>query len=461
MKTKRIELTIVFLLMFLIPVLAQDKIIFLSTKEKQEAIEKISSLLNQYYVFPEVAKQMEEHIATKFKNQSFDKISDPLEFVDLLTKELFTISDDKHLRLFLASSQVRNPEGDELLSRILYKLNSGQRITGISKFEISDGNIGYVKINSLAYNDEVSKKLQSTMNLLSNVNAIIFDLRDNRGGNPQFVTDLFSYFFDKPTHINSIYRRDRNQTTEFWTNDRKNGNKILGVPLFILISNKTFSGAEEFAYDLQVLKRATIIGENSEGGAHITNSFDIYRNLRISIPVGRVINPVTGTNWECVGVKPDYSAKGDSAIFVAIELAEKAGKEYFENKKNLAMIFYNKMSIDFVKAEKLLGENKIAEAESAIQFILNEGLEKNILDEPSINATGYNFINNKKFPIAIMVLRYNASAFPNSANVFDSLGEAYLKDGQADLAIQNYKKSLELNQQNENARKVLEQLQKE
>jgi cytochrome c-type biogenesis protein CcmH/NrfG len=72
-----------------------------------------------------------------------------------------------------------------------------------------------------------------------------------------------------------------------------------------------------------------------------------------------------------------------------------------------------------------------------------------------MNLLGYHFLQNEKTKDAIMLLKLNTIAFPNSANVFDSLGEAYLKDGQIDLAILNFERSLELDPNNENARKVL------
>ena len=71
---------------------------------------------------------------------------------------------------------------------------------------------------------------------------------------------------------------------------------------------------------------------------------------------------------------------------------------------------------------------------------------------------GYEFLNQKKNLIAIAIFKFNVSAYPKSSNVYDSLGEAYMNNGDKQLAILNYKKSLELNTDNNNAKEALKKL---
>lgn len=80
--------------------------------------------------------------------------------------------------------------------------------------------------------------------------------------------------------------------------------------------------------------------------------------------------------------------------------------------------------------------------------------------ESQLNALGYQLLQIGKNKEAIEILKLNADVYPNSANVFDSMGEAYMIDGNKELAIANYKKSLELNPSNMNAVEMLEKLQK-
>ena len=93
--------------------------------------------------------------------------------------------------------------------------------------------------------------------------------------------------------------------------------------MYLLTSRKTFSGAEEFTYNLQNLKRATVIGEVTGGGAHPGDVYKIHPHFGAFIPTGRAINPITGTNWEGTGVIPDIEIPQDQALKTAHVLALK------------------------------------------------------------------------------------------------------------------------------------------
>lgn len=83
---------------------------------------------------------------------------------------------------------------------------------------------------------------------------------------------------------------------------------------------------------------------------------------------------------------------------------------------------------------------------------------KEILPEFAMNIIGYHLVRKEKIKEAIEIFKLNVEAFPDSWNVYDSLGEAYMKDGQKELAIENYKKSLELNPENKNGAEMLKKL---
>jgi len=104
--------------------------------------------------------------------------------------------------------------------------------------------------------------------------------------------------------------------------------------LYILTSGRTFSAPEAFAYDMQALKRATIVGEMTGGGAHGTTMHRLADHFSASIPFSRSINPVTKTDWEGVGVKPDVVVPADQALLTAHLMAlKKATKKYAEDRK--------------------------------------------------------------------------------------------------------------------------------
>lgn len=145
---------------------------------------------------------------------------------------------------------------------------------------------------------------------------------------------MASYLFaaDDAQHLNDIYWRPDNSTRQFWTSADLAGRRYVGKPVYVLTSRDTFSGAEEFAYDLQVLERATIVGETTGGGAHPGGPVKLTSAFAINVPMGRAINPVTRTNWEGKGVKPDVAVAAAGALDAAYLAALEAQRRRLDPK---------------------------------------------------------------------------------------------------------------------------------
>lgn len=173
------------------------------------------------------------------------------------------------------------------------------------------------------YPSQYSKNVvASVMGFLANCDAIIIDLRQNGGGDPDGVRLICSYFFDSnPVHLNDLYYRPEDKTEEYWTLKEVDGKRMPDVDVYVLTSNYTFSGAEEFTYNLKNLKRATIVGETTGGGAHPGGIMAVNNNFVMFVPNGRAINPITKTNWEGTGVTPDVEVSADKALETARLLA--------------------------------------------------------------------------------------------------------------------------------------------
>ena len=165
--------------------------------------------------------------------------------------------------------------------------------------------------------------LASAMRKVADTRALIIDLRRHRGGSPDTVAFASSYLFgDTPVHLNSIYRRTDDSTADFHTDPGVPGPRFgPDKPVFVLTGAPTFSAGEEFAYDLQTQKRATLIGETTGGGANPGAVHPLPLGLTIFVSNGRAINPVTGTNWEGVGVKPEIAVPVAEAFAVAYRKA--------------------------------------------------------------------------------------------------------------------------------------------
>jgi retinol-binding protein 3 len=283
----------------------------------------VASKLNEYYVFPDKARQMEEAVLARQKRGEYDSVTDGEAFATMLTDHLREVSKDKHLRITFNPFVVpERPAPAEAKPGI-----SGQMRTqmermncGFERVEHMASNIGYVKFNMFANPDVCGPTATAAMNFLGNVDAIIFDLRDNGGGDPKMVAFVSSYLFGERTHLNDLYNRKEDKTTEYWTEDVP-GKRLAGKPAFVLTSKRTFSGAEEFSYNLKNLKRATIIGETTGGGAHPVSGHRIDDHFGIGVPFARAVNPISKTNWEGTGVEPDVHAPAGEALDVAKKMA--------------------------------------------------------------------------------------------------------------------------------------------
>jgi CubicO group peptidase (beta-lactamase class C family) len=293
----------------------------LDANARQQIIEAALRALNDNYVFPEIAQQMEQDIRARWQRKEYDGITDGAVFAATLTEHLRAICHDKHLRVTFSTAALpkrnnpRLPMPEEIATQ---RAAAAARNFGFEKVVRLGGNIGYIDVRAFVPAELGSETAAAALNFLANTDALIFDLRQNGGGNPAMVALLSSYLFDKPTHLNDIYSRPQNRTEEFWTRAEVVG-KRYGErrPVYVLTSNRTFSAGEEFTYNLKNLKRATIIGETTGGGAHPVNFYPLNDHFSIGVPIARAINPITKTNWEGVGVKPDVEVPAAQALKTA------------------------------------------------------------------------------------------------------------------------------------------------
>jgi hypothetical protein len=292
-------------------------------------IEQVLKRLDAEYVFPEVAAQMIQTVRKRQAQKEYAGVKTGQALADKLTKDLQAVSKDKHLRIVCSTEKLPQPptgsgkngeptpEMKEEMRQTGQWMNAGYR-----KAERLGGNVGYLALDGFLPVDAAVEPAAAAMAFLANTDALIIDLRRNGGGEPESVALLCSYFFgSRPVHINSLYSRKENKTTDYWTRKEVAGKRYLGKDVYVLIGARTFSGAEEFAYDLQTQKRAVVVGETTGGGAHPGDLAPLDDHFVMFVPTGRAINPITKTDWEGTGVKPDVAVLADKALEKAHELA--------------------------------------------------------------------------------------------------------------------------------------------
>jgi hypothetical protein len=283
---------------------------------KAEVIQKLGQKLKSNYVFPDVAERTSATLEQKSAQGAYADAITAKAFAKLLSDNLRSAGNDRHLSVRFAPDATFDatpggPPSAHQLARM--KEEVVRDGFGIARVERLPGNVGYLDLRGFGPTEMVGDAYTSAVALLAGTDALILDLRRNGGGEPSSVAYLMSHFFAEgdERHINDIYDRPKDQTRQYWTSASVKTRYL--KPVYVLISGNTFSGGEECAYDFQTQKRGTLVGETTGGGANPGDFVALGHGFVAFIPDGRAINPITKTNWEHVGVKPDIAVPAAKA----------------------------------------------------------------------------------------------------------------------------------------------------
>ena len=283
-----------------------------------EIIEAAATRIGSAYIFPERAAEAVAAIRRRAAAGGYDGLADA-EFCTAVTADLQETCADKHLRLLWRDEpqEVGGEEDEGGDDRQFAALEQAEN-QGIRRVERLEGNIGYLDVRLVARAGSAGRAIGAAMELVAHTKALILDLRGNRGGSPDGAALWCSYFFaDGEVHLNDIYDGATGETRQIWSSAHLPAPRYADRPLYVLTGGATFSGAEDIAYSLQAQGRATLVGETTRGGAHPTSYFPLTPHVTVTVPVARSVNPVTGTNWEGVGVRPDIAVPADDALRTA------------------------------------------------------------------------------------------------------------------------------------------------
>jgi C-terminal processing protease CtpA/Prc len=288
---------------------------------RRKTVSAVAAALTEYYVDADLAAKMDAAVEAHLKAGDYDKITDGDLFAARLTDDLRDVSHDRHLRVNFSPFKMPPPHPPTPEDEVRFHEEMARDNCAFQKIEILPGNIGYIKFDGFMDAGFCGPTVNAAMQFVAHTDALIFDIRENGGGQPDMVTLICSYLFDEPTHIIDIYNRHENTTRQNWTLSYLPGPRYVDKPVYVLTSHGTFSGAEEFAFDLKNQKRATIVGEVTGGGAHPVSGHPAGDYFMVGVPFAKSMDPVTKTNWEGTGVEPDVKAKADDALATAEKLA--------------------------------------------------------------------------------------------------------------------------------------------
>lgn len=289
---------------------------------RKKVMDGVAENLTEFYIDVDLAKQMVGTMRARAAKGEYDSITDGDVFAARLTKDLRAVSHDKHLGVSFNPFKMperKGPPSAEDEARMHQQMERNNCF--FQKVEILPNNIGYIKFDAFPDASFCGSTVVAAMGFVAHTDALIFDLRQNGGGQPAMVTMIASYLFDKPTHLIDIYNRKQDSTTQNWTLSYLPGPRLTKQSVFVLTSKRTFSGAEEFAFDLKNQKRATIVGETTGGGAHPVSSHLVADYFTVAVPFAKSLDPLTKTNWEGTGVEPDVKVDAKDALTTAEKLA--------------------------------------------------------------------------------------------------------------------------------------------
>jgi hypothetical protein len=278
---------------------------------RRETVAKLAEALEQRYVYPDVGATVASRLKTTLDAGGYDRIDDPAAFANRLTADMNAVAHDKHLKVVLVDAP-RAPVGPP----------PPHSEAGVVRADRLPGGIGYVEVSSFPPPDRFKPVIDKAMSALSGSKALVIDVRRNTGGSPASVAYLVSFALPSATrvHVNDVVARTPS-TLEFTRKvfeSEPTPVSFAGTPIYVLTSKTTFSGGEEFAYDVQSLKAGVVVGEITGGGANPTGAVPLGAKLMAQIPWGRAENPVTKTNWEGVGVRPAIATPAAEALALVL-----------------------------------------------------------------------------------------------------------------------------------------------
>lgn len=297
----------------------------LDQADRTKILTNAARLIETRYVDPADGAR----IAAALRNarERWTDVTDPKQFAEQVTRWLRSVSSDGHLGLSYSEEPIAEGDPAGFTAAEMEKWYGAHLNHGIEKIERLPGNIMLLDIRVFPPSQMAGDVFAAAMTVVAQGDALIIDLRKN-GGGAETAELLMGYLLESGSPLTGSYDRPsdtrRYISSPSWVPGRRFGSN---KPLYVLTSARTFSAAEAVAYSLQALGRATIVGETTGGGAHPFEYRRVHEHFAVDLPEGKSINPITGTNWQGTGVKPDVEVPADQALDTALALARKAVKD--------------------------------------------------------------------------------------------------------------------------------------
>lgn len=299
----------------------------IDAKVRNEVVSKIATDFVRLYVDADTGRMIADHLRQRSRDHAYDTLSDPRLFAEALSGDLQAINGDKHLFVNFAPGaafdhpgaggivddtgavQSNRPEEDEAARRNHWALG---------RADILPGNVGYFKVLGFEGSKAALDATSAALTYLDGTDAMIFDLRGMGGGSGEQSNFLISHFTGPDTVPSLVVtNRSSGKRRVRYTLATVPGKRRPHVPIWILTDRGTASAGEDFAFVLQQLGRARVVGDRTAGAGHNNDFVDAGHGFGVSISYTRVADPRSGKEWERIGVIPDLPADPRDALIAA------------------------------------------------------------------------------------------------------------------------------------------------
>jgi len=284
-------------------------------------IDDVIAAVRKNYVFADRGAAIAEELRARQAEGAYASLRDE-ELCLRLTADMQAVWADPHLRLWWLDSPRTDSDPADGERRYRERLRrQGRGVQRVAQLRSGPVTVGLIEFTAVGPPDLIGPAVASAFELVAEADALVLDLRANRGGTPEGAALICSYLLgEEPVHLNDVHDATTGTVQQMWSYGFLPGRRFAG-PVWVLTSTRTFSAGEEVAYNLRALGRATLVGEVTRGGAHPSMELTLDQRVVLQVPHARSVNPITGTNWEGVGVEPHVRVAAADAEATALAAA--------------------------------------------------------------------------------------------------------------------------------------------
>jgi hypothetical protein len=314
---------------------------------------KLAATLETDFVYPEQGRRYGAMLRANAAVGAYDALQGAA-LARRLTDDLQQVAADGHLGVRYNNGAlgagpglvIRKPAGGKGAAPSAPKL---VRPLAIEQARWLAPGIAYVRFNLFPGDPDTIQATQRFMAEHADAETLIFDVRAHRGGGIAEMDAIFPWLYGAPTRLVSMATRQSVEATrgspvgkekslrkthgdpafvtrEHWVTPGRDA-RLRDAKVLVLTSPMTASAAEHFALAFKHTGRATLIGRATRGANHFGGELDLGGGFTAFVPVGRTFDPITGKDWEGVGIVPDIDVPAESALVEALVAAGLARPE--------------------------------------------------------------------------------------------------------------------------------------